>query len=87
MGKNTSISLGDHFAGFIEEQVARGRYGSASDVVRAGLRLLEEQESRLAALQAALIEGEQSGAPSPFDLDMPSSKISGKPRRARREAS
>jgi antitoxin ParD1/3/4 len=69
MSKNTSISLGDHFAGFIEEQVARGRYGSASDVVRAGLRLLEEQEARLAALQAALIEGEQSGAPSPFDFD------------------
>jgi antitoxin ParD1/3/4 len=69
MSKNTSVSLGDHFADFIEEQVARGRYGSASDVVRAGLRLLEEQEARLAALQAALIEGEQSGAPSPFDFD------------------
>jgi antitoxin ParD1/3/4 len=69
MSKNTSVSLGDHFAGFIEEQVACGRYGSASDVVRAGLRLLEEQEARLAALQAALVEGERSGEPEPFDFD------------------
>jgi len=69
MIKNTSVSLGDHFAGFIEKQIASGRYGTASDVVRAGLRLLEEQETRLAALRSALIEGEQSGAPERFDFD------------------
>lgn len=69
MPKNTSISLGDHFAGFVERQVTCGRYGSASDVVRAGLRLLEEHEAKVAALQAALDAGERSGAPTPFDFD------------------
>jgi antitoxin ParD1/3/4 len=61
MGKNTSFSIGDHFTGFIETQVRNGRYGSASDVVRAGLRLLEEQEAKFAALRSALIAGEESG--------------------------
>jgi antitoxin ParD1/3/4 len=69
MPKNTSMSLGDHFASFIDTQVQAGRYGSASDVVRAGLRLLEEHESKVKALQDALIEGEQSGKPQPFDFD------------------
>ncbi|MBW9090576.1 type II toxin-antitoxin system ParD family antitoxin [Rhizobium wenxiniae] len=67
MARNTSISLGDHFAGFIDRQVESGRYGSASDVVRAGLRLLEEHEARVKALQDALIAGEESGEPQPFD--------------------
>ena len=67
MTRNTSVSLGDHFADFIGEQVRSGRYGSASDVVRAGLRLLEEHEARVKALQAALIAGEESGPPAPFD--------------------
>ena len=69
MPKNTSVILGDHFAEFIERQVSEGRFGSASDVVRAGLRLLEEREMKVEALRAALVEGEESGTPAPFDFD------------------
>ncbi|WP_043647217.1 type II toxin-antitoxin system ParD family antitoxin [Caenispirillum salinarum] len=69
MPRNTSVSLGDHFAAFIDNQVATGRYGSASDVVRAGLRLLEEHEAKVAALRQALIEGEESGPSEPFDVE------------------
>lgn len=67
MARNTSISLGDHFAQFIDRQVEGGRYGSASDVVRAGLRLLEEREAKLEALRSALAEGEASGDFQEFD--------------------
>lgn len=69
MSKNTSISLGDHFARFVDSQLEQGRYGSASEVVRAGLRLLEEHEAKVEALRQALIEGEQSGPSQPFDFD------------------
>ncbi len=69
MARNTSVSLGDHFTGFIDERVASGRYSSASDVVRAGLRLLEDHEARAEALRQALIEGERSGPATPFDFD------------------
>lgn len=69
MSKNTSFSLGDHFSAFIETQVARGRYASASDVVRASLRLMEEHEARLEALRSALVAGEESGFATPFDFD------------------
>lgn len=61
MAKNTSIRLGDHFESFVGAQLANGRYGSAGEVVRAGLRLLEEHEARLNALRAALVHGEESG--------------------------
>lgn len=69
MARNTSISLGDHLTRFIDRQVDGGRYGSASDVVRAGLRLLEERETRLEALRTALADGESSGPAEPFDID------------------
>lgn len=61
MAKNTSISLGEHFDGFIASQIQSGRYGSASEVVRAGLRILEDTESKLNTLRRMLAEGEQSG--------------------------
>ena len=69
MAKNTSISLSDQLSGFVERQVAQGRFGSASEVVRAGLRLLEEHETRLETLRSALTEGERSGPPEAFDFD------------------
>lgn len=61
MGKNTSISIGQHFDLFIQNQIDTGRYASTSEVVRAGLRLLEEQEQKLRLLKQALIDGEESG--------------------------
>jgi antitoxin ParD1/3/4 len=69
MTKNTSIALSDHFAEFLNEQVATGRYGSASEVVRAGLRLLEEREAALADLRAEIAKGEASGVAEGFDVD------------------
>ncbi len=69
MGKNTSVTLSDHFMEFVDQQIEEGRYGSVSEVVRAGLRLLEEQETQLEALRAALIAGEASGPSRPFDFD------------------
>jgi antitoxin ParD1/3/4 len=69
MGKNTSFSLDEHYSAFIEEEVASGRYRSASDVVRSALRLLEDREVQLRALRDALIVGESSGSATPFDFD------------------
>lgn len=69
MPRNTSITLGDHFNAFVESKVGEGRYGSTSEVVRAGLRLLQEYEDRLAALREAIQEGIDSGPAGPLDME------------------
>lgn len=69
MSRTISVSLGDHFMNFIDPQVKSGRYGSASDVVRAGLQFLEEHEAKVKTLQDSLIAGEESGRAEDFDLD------------------
>ncbi|MAF15848.1 MAG: type II toxin-antitoxin system ParD family antitoxin [Marinomonas sp.] len=68
MAKNTSITLGEHFDSFITSQIESGRYGSASEVIRSALRLLENQETKLQSLRQLLVEGEQSGD-ADYDLD------------------
>ncbi len=69
MAKSTSVTLDERLALFIDRQIAAGRYGSASEVVRAALEFLEEHEAKLAARCGALIEGEQSGPSTAFDFD------------------
>ena len=69
MSKNTSFILGDHFDAFVSSQVAAGRYQNATDVIRSGLRLLEERETRLRAIRHSLIEGEQSGIAGLLDME------------------
>lgn len=69
MGKNTSISLGNHFESFIESSISKGRFGNASEVVRAGLRLLEEEENRVLALRKAIQEGIDSGRNKSFNSE------------------
>ncbi|ASW82768.1 MULTISPECIES: type II toxin-antitoxin system ParD family antitoxin [Vibrio] len=68
MAKNTSITLGDHFDGFISSQIQSGRYGSASEVIRSALRLLETQETKMNTLRQLLVEGEESGM-ADYDLN------------------
>jgi antitoxin ParD1/3/4 len=66
--KNTSISLGNHFDQFISSQVSTGRYKNVSEVVRAGLRLLEDEESKIVALKAAINKGLESPRIENFDF-------------------
>jgi antitoxin ParD1/3/4 len=67
MNKNTSISLGDYFDNFIQSSISAGRFKNASEVVRAGLRLLEEEENKVLALREAIQEGIDSGIAYDFD--------------------
>lgn len=67
--KNTSIALGDHWQRFIAQQVKSGRFGSASEVVREGLRLAEDRQRRIDRLNALIDEGLASGPAEEFDFD------------------
>lgn len=67
MGRNTSISLGDHFESFVDKKVTTGRFKNASEVIRAGLRLLEEEEAKILILQRAIKEGTESGIAKKFN--------------------
>jgi len=67
MSKNTSISLGTHFESFILNKIGSGRYHSVSEVIRAGLRLLEQEERKIEALREALEIGENSGIAKGFN--------------------
>lgn len=67
MNKNTSISLGSYFDNFIQSNLSSGRYKNASEIVRAGLRLLEEEESRMLSLRKSIQEGIDSGFSADFD--------------------
>jgi len=69
MARTTSFILGDHFDAFVSALVASGRYASATDVIRSGLRLLEERETRLDDLRRALAEGEASGVAGALDME------------------
>jgi len=67
MSRNTSISIGEYFDSFIQNRISAGRFQNASEVVRAGLRLLEEEESKVIALKKAIQEGIDSGIAHDFD--------------------
>jgi antitoxin ParD1/3/4 len=62
MAKNTSITLGEHFDDFIAHRIEEGRFASASEVVRAALRMFEDNERKIETLRHLLEEGEQSGS-------------------------
>ncbi|TSJ48097.1 type II toxin-antitoxin system ParD family antitoxin [Fluviicola chungangensis] len=67
--KNTSVSLGNYFDEFVSQQISAGRYKNVSEVIRAGLRLLENEESKLIALKSAIQEGLNSPRVENFDFD------------------
>ena len=67
MGRNTSVSLGDYFERFVDNKVCEGRFKNASEVIRAGLRLLEKEENKLLSLKKAINEKIESGIAKDFD--------------------
>jgi antitoxin ParD1/3/4 len=67
MSRNTSISIGNYFDNFIQNRISAGRFKNAREVIRAGLRLLEEDENRIIALRESIKEGIESGIACDFN--------------------
>jgi antitoxin ParD1/3/4 len=70
MTRNTSVTLGSYFEKFVENKITQGRYKNASEVIRSGLRLLEEEENRIANLKSALHDGLDSGIATEFNPEI-----------------
>lgn len=81
MGRNTSVSLGDYFENFVESRIAEGRFKNASEVIRAGLRLLEEEENRVIALRSAIQDGSNSGIAKDFNAEQHLAQLKARKRR------
>lgn len=81
MSKNTSISLGNYFEQFVSSQVSAGRYKNVSEVIRAGLRLLENEENKVIALKNAIQEGLNSPRVENFDFDEHLSRLKSEKRK------
>ncbi len=79
MPKNTSVTLGDHFEKIIERSIECGRYASVSEVIRAGLRMIDEKEQKIIALRKAIEAGENSGYIEDFDPNIHLEMLKSKP--------
>ena len=75
MAKNTSILLGNHFEEFVSQEIASGRFSSASEVIRTALRLLEIEEQKVKQLRYEIEIGEKSGMVSNFDPEAHLAKL------------
>jgi antitoxin ParD1/3/4 len=82
MGRNTSVSLGNYFENFVDNSVSEGRFKNASEVIRAGLRLLEEEENKIIALKKAINEGIESGLVENFNPEQHLESLKAKKRNA-----
>jgi len=82
MGRNTSVSLGNYFENFVDNSVSEGRFKNASEVIRAGLRLLEEEENKIIALKKAINEGIESGIAENFNPEQHLESLKAKKRNA-----
>jgi len=82
MGRNTSVSLGNYFENFLDNSVSEGRFKNASEVIRAGLRLLEEEENKIIALKKAINEGIESGIAENFNPEQHLESLKAKKRNA-----